>query len=156
MTTNTGDRMFALHPQLAADTFSVGDFPLSRLLLMNDSSYPWFILVPRRAGVREIHELDHADRHRLLDESMQLSATLERIFHADKLNIAALGNMVPQLHIHHIVRYHTDPAWPKPVWGQFPARPYPPGKPRLICLPLVAQIADFLPFPAFDRTADFC
>lgn len=148
--------MFSLHPQLAADTITVGDFPLSRLLLMNDSRYPWFILVPRRANIREIHELEHADRHRLLDESMQLSVALERIFHADKLNVAALGNMVPQLHIHHIVRYRSDPAWPKPVWGQFPALPYSRETPGIICHPLIAQLADFSPQSPFDRTAGIC
>lgn len=146
--------MFTLHPQLSADTLTIGDLPLSRLLLMNDSSYPWFILVPRRIGLREVHDLDQVDRHRLLDESMMLSTALERVFRADKLNIAALGNMVPQLHIHHIVRYRTDPAWPKPVWGQFPAKPYSPETPHAICQPLVDLLADFIPQPPFDRTAN--
>jgi diadenosine tetraphosphate (Ap4A) HIT family hydrolase len=116
--------MFTLHPQLAADTFNLGHFPLSLLLLMNDSNYPWFILVPQRDQIRELHELDDADRIQLLNESTLLSRALTQILTPDKLNIAALGNQVPQLHVHHIVRYTRDPAWPAPVWGKLPARPY--------------------------------
>ncbi len=115
---------FELHPQLAQDCFALGDFPLSRLLLMNDANYPWVILVPRRPAIREIHELDDRDRQQLWDESAALSRWLMEIFKGDKLNVAALGNVVPQLHVHHIVRYKTDGAWPSPVWGKQPARPY--------------------------------
>ena len=107
--------MFELHPQLAQDTITISDFPLCRLLLINDSNYPWFILVPRRSQIREIYELQESDQRQLLKESSQLSRVLVKIFQADKLNVAALGNMVPQLHIHHIVRYQDDQAWPKPV-----------------------------------------
>lgn len=117
---------FVLHPQLAADCHIVGDAPLSRLLLMDDAQYPWCILVPRRAGVREIHELAAADRGQLLEESVTLGETLMNLCGGDKLNVAALGNAVPQLHIHHIVRRHADPAWPGPVWGRHPPRPYDP------------------------------
>jgi diadenosine tetraphosphate (Ap4A) HIT family hydrolase len=113
-----------LHPQLASDCLVVGQFPLCRLLLMLDANYPWFILVPDREGITEIHQLDAADRRQLLHESCELAAVLERVFQADKLNIAALGNVVPQLHLHHIVRYRDDPAWPAPVWGRVPVRPY--------------------------------
>lgn len=120
------DANFELHPRLAADTCAAGDFPLSRLLLMNDANYPWFILVPRRAGIREVYELDEADRHRLWHESAQLSRALMTAFRGDKLNLAALGNVVPQLHLHHVVRYASDPAWPAPVWGRVAARPYEP------------------------------
>lgn len=102
----------------------VGRFPLCRLLLMQDANYPWFILVPDREGVTEIHHLDAEDRQRLMHESCTLASVLEQAFHADKLNIAALGNVVPQLHVHHIVRYHNDPAWPAPVWGRVAARAY--------------------------------
>lgn len=116
--------MFALHPQLEKDTFNLGRFSLCLLLLMNDSNYPWFILVPQRDNIREIHELDDADRIQLLHESTLLSRALTRAFAPDKLNIAALGNQVPQLHLHHIVRYTRDPAWPAPIWGKLPARPY--------------------------------
>ncbi|HET7921272.1 MAG TPA: HIT family protein [Gammaproteobacteria bacterium] len=116
--------MFTLHPQLEKDTLSLGRFTLCLLRLMNDSNYPWFILVPQRDAVREIHELEDTDRHRLWDESALLSRALTRAFSPDKLNVAALGNQVPQLHVHHIVRYRRDPAWPAPVWGRLPARPY--------------------------------
>ena len=116
--------MFQLHPQLAKDTLPLGRFRLCRLLLMNDANYPWFILVPEREHVRELHELDDSDRRQLWDESAQLARALTAIFKPDKLNIAALGNQVPQLHVHHIVRYTHDPAWPQPVWGKMPPRAY--------------------------------
>jgi diadenosine tetraphosphate (Ap4A) HIT family hydrolase len=115
---------FHLHPRLHADCFHVGELKLSRLLLMNDSLYPWFILVPCRADITEIHQLDQTDRRQLLDESCLLSETLQTIYRPDKLNIAAIGNMVPQLHIHHVARYRTDTAWPAPIWGKFPPQPY--------------------------------
>lgn len=115
---------FALHPQLAADCFVVGDWPLCRILLMNEARYPWFILVPRRAAIREVHELTAADRAQLWQESDQFSRQLLALFQPDKLNIAALGNVVPQLHVHHIVRYQTDAAWPAPVWGRFAPEAY--------------------------------
>lgn len=113
-----------LHPQLEKDCFVVGHFPLSVLLLMNDANYPWFILVPQREGITEIHQLSEEDQQQLMKESSQLAACIETAFKADKINIAALGNMVPQLHIHHIVRYKSDPAWPAPVWGKVPPNPY--------------------------------
>lgn len=116
--------MFELHPRLETDCITIGSFPLCRLLLMNDSNYPWFILVPQRAGIREIFELSEDDQHQLLRESSALSRVISDHFNADKINVAALGNMVPQLHIHHIVRYKSDPAWPAPVWGHAPAKPY--------------------------------
>lgn len=115
---------WTLHPQLAADTVAVGELPLSRLLLASDARYPWTILVPRRAGIRELHELDEADQLQLLRESNQLSRALIALFAPTKLNIAALGNVVPQLHVHHIVRHADDPAWPAPVWGRLPALAY--------------------------------
>lgn len=91
---------------------------------MNESNYPWFILVPERENIREIHELNDSDRRQLWDESALLARALTETFKPDKLNIAALGNQVPQLHLHHIVRYTHDAAWPQPVWGKVPARPY--------------------------------
>jgi diadenosine tetraphosphate (Ap4A) HIT family hydrolase len=117
---------FALHPRLAADTLPLGDFPLCRLLLMNDAQYPWFILVPRREGAREIYLLDDADQQQLWRESALLSRALMDAFAGEKLNVAALGNVVPQLHVHHIVRYAADPAWPGPVFGKQPPQPYAP------------------------------
>ncbi len=116
--------MAELHPQLQQDCLLIGNYPLCRLLLMRDANYRWFILVPDREGITEIHQLPEPDRQQLMRESCHLAGVLERTFHPDKLNIAALGNLVPQLHIHHIVRYRDDPAWPAPVWGKFPARPY--------------------------------
>ena len=118
--------MADLHPQLQKDCLLVGRFPLCRLLLMHDANYPWFILVPDREGISEIFQLSEDDQIQLLRESSMLSAVLVERFHADKLNIAALGNVVPQLHIHHVVRYRDDPAWPAPVWGRVQARPYTP------------------------------
>lgn len=116
--------MYSLHPQLVNDGIWVGDFRLCTLLLINDAQYPWFVLVPRREDVAEIFQLDRADRQQLLDESCLLAEALKDAFSAHKINIAALGNMVPQLHVHHIVRYRHDPAWPAPVWGKLPAVPY--------------------------------
>jgi len=131
-----------LHPQLKQDCFIVGQFPLSALLLLNDSLYPWFILVPQRENVREIHQLAEADQQQLMRESSLLAACVEQEFKADKINIAALGNMVPQLHIHHIVRYKTDPAWPAPVWGNRPAVAYNESDARLVCSRLQELLAD--------------
>ena len=111
---------FQLHPQLAADCFVVCDLTLCRLLMMNDKNYPWFILVPMREGKREIYELSEAEQAQLNQESTRLARTLMTLFKGAKMNVAALGNMVPQLHIHHIVRFEGDSCWPKPVWGQVP------------------------------------
>ncbi len=119
--------MFELHPQLEKDCEILGDLPLCRVLLMNDRQYPWFILVPRVAGITEIFQLAAEDRARLIDESCRFSEFIHREFSAHKINVAALGNMVPQLHVHHIVRYREDPAWPGPVWGKLPAVPYAAG-----------------------------
>ena len=116
--------MFALDPRLQQDTLHVGDFPLCRLLLMNDSSYPWFILVPRRAEVSEVFQLDEADQRSLWRETTLLAEVLKDTFKADKMNIATLGNVVSQLHMHVIVRRRSDAAWPAPVWGRQPAVAY--------------------------------
>jgi len=91
---------------------------------MRDANYPWFILVPDREGITEIHQLGEADQQQLMRESALLSRALEAVFSPDKLNIAALGNVVPQCHVHHIVRYRTDAAWPAPVWGRVPSKEY--------------------------------
>jgi len=115
---------FELHPRLRQDYLTLGCFPLCQLLLMNESRYPWCILVPERAGIREIFELSTEDRIRLVEESSQLAQVLATVFAADKMNIAAIGNLVPQLHLHHVVRYRDDPAWPAPVWGRFDPMPY--------------------------------
>ena len=116
--------MFQLDERLAADTIELGDLTLCRVLLMNDANYPWVILVQRREGLREIFELSAADQQQLLTESSQVASTMAKHFHANKLNVAALGNMVPQLHLHHIARSVNDVAWPKPVWGAVASKPY--------------------------------
>ncbi len=116
--------MTEIHERLAGDCIRLGRLQLSHLLLMNDSNYPWFILVPARDGIREIYQLETGDRRQLLDESCALSEFIMRSYKGDKLNLAALGNQVPQLHLHHIVRYASDPAWPAPIWGRHPLRPY--------------------------------
>jgi len=113
-----------LHPQLLNDCELVAKLPLCHVLLMRDANYPWFILVPDRDNISEIYQLAPQDQQQLLQESSYLAKSLVQAFAADKINIAALGNMVPQLHVHHIVRYHRDPAWPAPVWGKLPAKPY--------------------------------
>ncbi|MDP2634400.1 MULTISPECIES: HIT domain-containing protein [unclassified Pseudoalteromonas] len=115
---------FALAPELARDCIDVADWPLCKVLLMNDSQYPWFILVPRKAGLKESIDLSETEQIVLMQESAKLSRLLQDVFSPDKLNVAALGNMVPQLHIHHIARYKSDVAWPAPVWGKYPAKPY--------------------------------
>jgi len=120
--------MFTLHPVLEKDTIKLGEFPLCHALLMNDANYPWFVLVPKRHNIREIFQLKETDQAQLVKESSHLSQQLFEYFNADKLNIAALGNIVPQLHIHHIVRYTSDPAWPAPVWGRLPPLPYAENK----------------------------
>lgn len=116
--------MFVLDSRLVQDTLPMGDFPLCRLLLSNDSNYPWFILVPRRANISEVFELEPVDQLRLWQETTVLAERLKEVFEADKLNVAALGNVVSQLHMHVIVRRRDDAAWPAPVWGRHPAIPY--------------------------------
>lgn len=115
---------FALHAQLAKDCITLGDLPLCRVLLMNDTNYPWLVLVPRREEIVELFELTRIDQQQLLDEITQVCSALAGHFRADKMNVAALGNIVPQLHVHIVVRYRDDAAWPKPVWGVTPAKLY--------------------------------
>jgi diadenosine tetraphosphate (Ap4A) HIT family hydrolase len=109
--------MFTLHPQLADDTVPVADWALSRVLLMNDARFPWLILVPRRAGLSELFDLKHAERMVLAEELNRASIGLKTIFKAKKINVGALGNKVPQLHVHVVARSEADAAWPGPVWG---------------------------------------
>lgn len=117
---------FALHPQLADDTHPLATLTLCELRLMDDANYPWLVLVPRIAGAREMIDLD-ADQRRQLTDEIDIAARLLRdAFRPYKLNIAALGNMVEQLHVHVIGREQEDPAWPAPVWGRVAARPYTP------------------------------
>ena len=116
--------VFALDSRLQQDTLTIGDFPLCRLLLSNDANYPWFILVPRRDDISELFQLDVADQQQLWQETTALAELLKDLFDADKLNVATLGNVVSQLHMHVIVRKRDDAAWPAPVWGKHPAKPY--------------------------------
>ena len=116
--------MFQLHERLMTDTLLVGEFPLCLLLLSRDANYPWTILVPKRADIKEIYQLNSADRHQLLHESCVLAEAMQGLFSPDKLNIATIGNMVPQLHMHHVARTKTDAAWPGPVWGAATAIDY--------------------------------
>lgn len=115
---------FELHETLAADTQEVMRWPLCRVLLMNDSRYPWLILVPAKASLSEIHDLYPADQVVLMTEIDRASRALTHSFSPDKINIGALGNLVPQLHIHVVARFRADDAWPGPIWGAHPPRPY--------------------------------
>jgi len=117
---------YVLHPQLAADTHPVAAFELCELRLMDDGNYPWLVLVPRVPEARELIDLDAAQRHAVTDEIDRASRLLRDAFQPYKLNVAVLGNLVPQLHVHVIARFEQDPAWPAPVWGRVAANPYPP------------------------------
>ncbi|MDM5095386.1 HIT domain-containing protein [Aeromonas rivipollensis] len=116
--------MFELHPRLQADTQILGDLPLCRVLLAKDSQYPWLILVPRVPGLREIHHLLPEQQQQLMQESCAVATLMEEALGPDKINVAALGNLVPQLHLHHVARFSTDAAWPGPIWGAHSAIPY--------------------------------
>ncbi len=118
--------MTCLHPQLEDDCLLIGRFSLCQLLLLKDANYPWFILVPDRVDVTEIYQLSEQDQQQLVRESSLLANTLMTHYKGDKMNIAALGNVVSQLHVHHIVRYRNDAAWPAPVWGFQVATDYSP------------------------------
>lgn len=116
---------FTLNPRLAAGTVELGDMRLSRLLLMKDANFPWLILVPQRPGKRDFHDLDPMDQYRVCDEITRCSEAFLLLYRPFKINVAALGNQVPQLHVHVIARYEDDAAWPNPVWGT-PPKPYAP------------------------------
>jgi diadenosine tetraphosphate (Ap4A) HIT family hydrolase len=120
----SGEADFLLHPRLAADTLPLGEGPLCRILLMDDRRFPWLVLVPRRAGAVEIHDLGPDDRAGLIEEVARASIALTRAFKPDKVNVGQLGNLVPQLHVHVVARRRDDAAWPGPVWGSGPAERY--------------------------------
>lgn len=119
---------FQLHERLAADTWTIKDLALCRVLLMNDRRYPWLILVPRRAGLRDFHDVAEADKAAFQSEVDHVSIVLKELTGAHKINVAAIGNMVPQLHVHVIARFESDAVWPKPVWGLGEAEPYAPSE----------------------------
>jgi diadenosine tetraphosphate (Ap4A) HIT family hydrolase len=115
---------FVLHPQLDKDSELVTELVLCSVRLINDANYPWLILVPRVANVSDVNDLNDAQQQMLWQESAMVSRALKHLFTPDKLNIAALGNMVTQLHLHLVVRYQNDVTWPKPIWGQVPSKAY--------------------------------
>jgi len=117
LSTGSPPEPWSLHPQLARDTILLGDLPLSRVLIVNDANWPWLLLVPRRPGVSEIIELDEVEQAQLMTEIARTARVLKAVTQCDKLNIAALGNVVPQLHVHVIARRAGDAGWPKPIWG---------------------------------------
>lgn len=112
--------VWSLHPQLTRDTVNIGDLPLCRVLVIQDANYPWLLLVPRRPDVVEVIDLDEVEQAQLMTETTRAARALREITKCDKLNIAALGNVVPQLHVHVVARRKTDAAWPRPVWGTVP------------------------------------
>jgi diadenosine tetraphosphate (Ap4A) HIT family hydrolase len=114
------------HPQQLKDTLEIGDLPLSRVLVIKDAHYPWLLLVPRRAGAVEIIDLGEVEQAQLMTEITRVSRALKDVTQCDKLNVAALGNAVPQLHVHLIARRTTDAAWPRPVWGVAPPLAHDP------------------------------
>lgn len=118
------DESFTLHERLDADCHLLADWPLSRILLMDDVTYPWLILVPRLIGLRDLDDLPPSRLVEMGEEIRLVSKAMKELFNPTKMNVAALGNMVPQLHVHIIARYEGDPAWPGPVWGVRPPEPY--------------------------------
>ena len=117
---------FQLDPRLGRDTVFIADWPLCRVLLTDDARFPWLVLVPRRAGLAELDDLDEDDRTRLMHEIQRAMKTLRRVVACDKLNVGALGNIVRQLHVHVVARHTSDAAWPGPVWGHGAAQRYTP------------------------------
>lgn len=115
---------FFLHPQLEADSFLVRELPLSQLRISNQKNAPWLVLVPRRANIQEIFELSNVDQVQLIKEIAQASKAVVELYAPDKINVGALGNMVPQLHIHIIGRFKSDVAWPDSIWGKLAPAPY--------------------------------
>jgi diadenosine tetraphosphate (Ap4A) HIT family hydrolase len=119
---------WSLHPQLQKDTIDIGDLPLSRVLVIKDANYPWLLLVPRRPDAVEVIDLDEVEQAQLMTETARVARALKEVTKCDKLNIAALGNVVPQLHVHIIARRINDAAWPRPVWGVVPPLSHDPAE----------------------------
>lgn len=136
--------MFTLDPRLEKDTIHLGEFPLCRVLLMNDARYPWVILVPRGVGLTECFQLNEAEQAQLTKESSFVAQSLKELVQADKMNVAALGNVVSQLHVHHVARYQADETWPAPVWGKGQAIPYIEQEQAEICEQLKTVFAELL------------
>jgi len=134
--------MFVLHERLVADTHALASWDLCEVLLADDANFTWLILVPRREGLRDFHDLDRADWTAAMTEIERASRALQAVTAADKLNVAALGNMVPQLHIHVIARHEGDAAWPGPIWGKLDAKPYTDGERDALTAQLAAAFDD--------------
>ena len=132
---------FILHSKLAADTFEVLSLKVSQLLLMNDARYPWLILVPEVSDMRDLHNLSAKQYHSVTQEIAQVSKVLESVTQAHKMNVGALGNMVPQLHIHIIARQTNDAAWPAPVWGVGEAQPYSQDAAKTLVLQIASKLS---------------
>jgi diadenosine tetraphosphate (Ap4A) HIT family hydrolase len=132
--------VFTLDARLEADSLPVIELPLSAVRLMRDASYPWLLLVPRREHLVELIDLAPSDQRVLFDEIAKVSHVLRSTVPCDKLNVAALGNVVSQLHVHVIARRHGDAAWPKPVWGAVPASPYAPGDAEALAARIAAAL----------------
>ena len=135
---------FTLDPRLEADSLFVGDLPLSAVRLMRDANYPWLLLVPRRGGLAEIVDLAPAERAQLMAEIGEASDALRGAVRCEKLNVAALGIVVRQLHVHVIARHSDDPAWPRPVWGAVPAEPYAEGQAEALAEALAVRLPSLL------------
>ena len=118
---------FDLDPRIESSTFPAGDLMLCRLCLMNDARFPWIILIPRRARLLEFLDLSPTERAIVMEEMTCVSRALKDHTKAEKMNVAAIGNIVPQLHIHVVARFASDAAWPGPVWGHGKAEAYAPG-----------------------------
>lgn len=134
--------MFKLDSRLQNDTHFVCDLTLCRVLLMNDSQFPWLILVPMQNDVAEIIDLSEAQQHTLLKESAVVQNVMKNRFAPFKLNVAAIGNVVRQLHVHHVARFENDVAWPKPVWGNQPTVAYSDDEARKLVKALRRDIED--------------
>ncbi|HAT1774896.1 HIT domain-containing protein [Legionella pneumophila] len=143
--------MFCIDDRIKSSSFIIGEWPLSTVLLKNDASYPWFILVPRRMNIQEIHQLEKSDRFLLIEEINQLSLLASDYFKPDKLNIGALGNIVPQLHIHIVIRRKSDPLWPQGIWqASMPSIPYPESELKSL-LPTLGDLVG-----AYDKPQSLC
>jgi diadenosine tetraphosphate (Ap4A) HIT family hydrolase len=109
--------MFQLHPRLQSNTLPLCELTLCEVRLMNDRRFPWLILIPKRPAITEVHQLSLEDQQQLICESSRASVALEKLYTPGKINVAALGNLVPQLHWHVVARRSNDPCWPGPIWG---------------------------------------
>lgn len=136
--------MFKLHSRLQHDTFRIGQFTLCEVLLMNDARYPWVILVPKRENISEIYQLDNKDQQQLMVESSFVASQLANMVNADKMNVAMLGNVVSQLHLHHVARFRADETWPDPVWGRGQAVPYNKSESDAVCQQLKTVFSELL------------